>query len=402
MRGMGAMKRRIADGCQDMSAHLMTIGFRRLLLSLVLLIFLMPPGILRAHEMRPAIVDLTVRQDGTLSVDMATNLEAMLAGVGPEHSDTDDASNTAAYEAFRAKHSKALESDFKGFRQRLIDAIALTADGAPVRLAIVGLEVPETGDVSLPRTSTIRLEGRLPEGATTLGWRFDAAYGASVIRLRTGEAPISHSAYLAPGEASAHIVVDRITAQSAWSVFVNYVVVGFEHILPRGLDHILFVIGLFLLSVRLKPLVAQITGFTLAHTLTLALGMLGFVRISPAIVEPLIALSIIYVAIENTLTDRLQRWRPAIVFGFGLLHGLGFAGVLAEFGLPDEHFITGLIAFNLGVELGQLVVIGFCFLAVGLWFGRASWYRRAVAVPASIVIGLIAGFWFLQRVGVLA
>ena len=168
--------------------------------------------------------------------------------------------------------------------------------------------------------------------------------------------------------------------------------------MPKGLDHILFVVGLFLLSTKLGSLLWQVTAFTLAHTVTLALGILGYVSISPAIVEPLIALSIVYVAVENIMTDKLHRWRPVIVFCFGLLHGLGFAGVLQEIGLSSTHFVTGLIAFNVGVELGQLTVIAICFLAVGFWFGSKLWYRRLITTPASIGIAVIASWWVFERV----
>jgi hypothetical protein len=131
---------------------------------------------------------------------------------------------------------------------------------------------------------------------------------------------------------------------------------------------------------------------------TLALGIYGVVRISPAIVEPLIAASIVFVAVENLFTDRLQRWRPAVVFGFGLLHGLGFAGVLKEIGLPSSQFVTALIGFNLGVELGQLTVIAACFLGVGFWFRHRHWYRWAITMPASAVVAIVATVWFFQRI----
>ena len=392
------MKRPVRGRCQDG-----LFGLRSILLALGTVVLSLSAGGAAAHEMRPTIVDLTVEEGGALSVSMTANVEAMLAGIGPEHEDTGEAPSAAAYDAFRQKLPADLLADIETFAPGLIDGVTVTADGQPLDLAFASADVPEIGDVDLARSTLIRLDGRLPAGTAALGWRLVPAFGDSVIRLRSSAvAAVKYSAYLAAGEVSEPMPIDRIEAPSAWSVFADYTVVGFDHILPKGLDHILFVVGLFLLSTRLKPLVAQVTGFTLAHTLTLALGMLGIVQISPAIVEPLIALSIVYVAIENTLTDRLQRWRPAIVFAFGLLHGLGFAGVLAEFGLPNEHFAVGLIAFNLGVELGQLTVIGLCFLAVGLWFGRTSWYRQAVAVPASIGIAMIAGFWFLQRVGVLA
>ena len=167
--------------------------------------------------------------------------------------------------------------------------------------------------------------------------------------------------------------------------------------MPKGLDHILFIIGLFLLSPRLKPLLWQVTTFTLAHSLTLALSMLGVLKLPSSIVEPLIARSIVYVAVENMMTDRLQRWRPAVIFAFGLLHGLGFAGVLSEIGLSTADFAAGLIAFNVGVELGQLAVVAACFLTVGLFRG-APFYRAAITVPASLVIAVVGAYWFIERV----
>ena len=102
-------------------------------------------------------------------------------------------------------------------------------------------------------------------------------------------------------------------------------------------------------------------------------------------------------AVENIVSDRLSRWRPAVVFSFGLLHGLGFAAVLQEFGLPENGFFAALIGFNVGVELGQVVVIALAFLLVGLWFRTKPWYRRRIAVPASALIALVGAFWFLQR-----
>ncbi len=172
--------------------------------------------------------------------------------------------------------------------------------------------------------------------------------------------------------------------------------VGFLHIVPKGLDHILFVIGLFLLSTRLRALLWQVTAFTVAHTVTLAVGALGIVQISPAIVEPLIAASIVYVAIENLATSRLHVWRPVVVFCFGLLPGFGFAGVLREIGPASGQFVMSLFAFNLGVEFGQLAVIAGSFLVVG-WAMKRKWYRRAVVMPASLAIGIVAAIWFAQR-----
>ncbi len=121
-------------------------------------------------------------------------------------------------------------------------------------------------------------------------------------------------------------------------------------------------------------------------------------QVPPAVVEPLIAASIVYVAVENILTTTYRKSRTLVVFGFGLLHGLGFAAVLGEIGLDPARFITGLIGFNIGVELGQITVIALAYLAVGLWFGQKDWYRNVVAIPASLAIAIVGAFWFVQRV----
>ena len=98
------------------------------------------------------------------------------------------------------------------------------------------------------------------------------------------------------------------------------------------------------------------------------------------------------------MTKDLKRWRPILVFVFGLLHGLGFAGVLSEIGIPDAFFLESLIAFNLGVELGQLAVIGIAYLMVGLFFSKSSWYRKRVVIPGSLTISLIGAWWVYERV----
>lgn len=182
-----------------------------------------------------------------------------------------------------------------------------------------------------------------------------------------------------------------------------YLQLGFLHILPKGLDHILFVLSLFLASTRLRPLLIQITTFTIAHTITLALAASGVVSAPAAIVEPLIALSIAFVAIENIFFKDMTRWRPLVVFGFGLFHGLGFAGVLAELGLPQHQFTAALVSFNVGVEAGQLTVVGLALIP-SLLLRRLlqredaeRLYRPIAVVPASVCIAIIAIWWAVER-----
>ena len=188
-----------------------------------------------------------------------------------------------------------------------------------------------------------------------------------------------------------------------WAMFApefTWIAVGFQHIIPKGLDHILFILGLFFLAGGWRRLLLQITGFTVAHSLTLGLSMYGIVSVPAAVVEPLIALSIVYVAVDNLYASTLARWRIMVVCVFGLLHGLGFASVLAEIGLPQERFLLDLALFNIGVELGQITVIALALLCVG-WFKRQAWYESIIAYPATIAIAGTGAFWFLKRIVVL-
>jgi hypothetical protein len=180
------------------------------------------------------------------------------------------------------------------------------------------------------------------------------------------------------------------------SIF-RYLKVGFVHIIPEGLDHILFVLGLFLLVPKMRPLLVQVTCFTAAHTLTLGLSMYGVVSLPSGLVEPMIAFSIAFVAIENVLTDKIHPWRPALVFLFGLLHGLGFATVLNEVGLPQDEFLFALVFFNVGVEFGQLFVLVAAFLLIG-GFRRQRWYRSRLTIPFSCLIGVVGFFWTIERI----
>jgi hypothetical protein len=180
------------------------------------------------------------------------------------------------------------------------------------------------------------------------------------------------------------------------AVFGRYLVLGIEHIVPKGLDHILFVLGLFLLSTRWRPLLWQVSLFTLAHTLTLGLAAAGYVSAPAHIIEPLIAFSIAWVAIENLLHDRLNAFRLLVVFAFGLLHGLGFASVLGDLGLPTGQFMISLVGFNLGVELGQLGVILGAFVLV-FWARGKPFYRPWIVRPASVVIAGIGLYWGIER-----
>lgn len=196
----------------------------------------------------------------------------------------------------------------------------------------------------------------------------------------------------------AHTVNYELENAPLHNIVWYYVKLGVLHIIPNGFDHILFVAGLCLLSTKIKTILWQATAFTVAHSITLALSMKGVITLPSAIVEPIIALSILFVAIENILLDELKPWRIVIVFMFGLIHGLGFASALNEIGLPPNKFLTSILSFNLGVEIGQIVVIVTVFALLILPFGKKPWYRKRVVYPLSGLIALIALWWTIQRI----
>jgi len=283
-----------------------------------------------------------------------------------------------------------------GFDELLLRRVTLTIDGVEVQPGVAYTVSPSTPD----RASfvTIRLTGALPEGAQSLQWTYGWTYTAYAFTVHRDGDPQPTTAWLEGDQPSASITLHGpAPVVSRFQVATRYLRLGFTHIIPHGLDHILFVLGVFLLSHRLRPLLLQVTAFTVAHSITLALTIFGVVSASPSVVEPLIALSIAYVALENLVVNSIKPWRILVVFGFGLLHGLGFAGALQALGLPRSEFVTALVTFNLGVEAGQVAVIGTAFLVVGLWCGTRPWYRRRVVLPASALIACVGVYWTVER-----
>jgi hypothetical protein len=196
---------------------------------------------------------------------------------------------------------------------------------------------------------------------------------------------------------SAHVIVGELEKMSKAEAALLYLELGYQHIIPLGLDHILFVLSLFLLSPKLKPLLWQATAFTVAHSVTLGLSMYHVITPPAKIVEPIIALSIMYVALENIFTTRFKTSRIGIVFLFGLVHGMGFANALGNLGLPERSYLSSLVMFNAGVELGQVSIILLSFFLLGKWFGDKPYYRKVIVIPLSVLIAVTAAVWTVQR-----
>lgn len=202
---------------------------------------------------------------------------------------------------------------------------------------------------------------------------------------------------LTASQPSVHLYGAADDTRGMGEIASAYVVLGVEHILS-GIDHLLFVIGLLFLVGFNRRLVGTITAFTLAHSLTLASSALGWLTLRSPPVEATIALSIVLIAAEalhrrQTLS---RRWPALVAFGFGLVHGLGFAGALKQIGLPDNHLLVALLTFNVGVEIGQLLVVG---LAWAVCRAMRPWQNFSLArAPALYAIGGIAAYWSIGRV----
>ncbi|HEV3032387.1 MAG TPA: HupE/UreJ family protein [Polyangia bacterium] len=206
--------------------------------------------------------------------------------------------------------------------------------------------------------------------------------------------PPPPGAYEAAGRAALAARAQAARAEPVGSGFLAFFVQGIFHILG-GLDHVLFVVALISVVASWRQLAMVVTSFTAAHSITLALGALDLVRLSPRVVEPLIAVTILYVALENVLRGE-PRSRLGITFGFGLVHGFGFSSVLRDLGLSRAHLLPVLLGFNLGVETGQLLIVA--PLAPFVWWLR----RRTGAYPrfrlgVNACVALAAAFWFIQR-----
>jgi hypothetical protein len=361
--------------------------------------------------LRPSIINIQIIDTARVTLDFRINAEAMIAGIGPQHVNTTDAPEAAQYDRLRKLSATQLEVEFDTFLNVFLNRIELAFDQEITTLSLDQIIIPDTGDISLVRLSNLMLTGSIPANARDLQFVWDQKFGNAVLRVQLPKQSKPVLFWIKEGAAPVHVDISDITfKQSVWEVTRNYLQLGFTHIIPKGMDHILFVMGLFLFSYRWKPLLWQVSAFTLAHTVTLVLTALQWINPTPTVVEPLIALSIAYIGIENIFVKKLHFWRTVVVFGFGLLHGLGFGGILLELGLPQQEFFMALITFNAGVELGQISVLAiaalllFIFRKVALKIFRSKYettldtvYHKLIVIPGSLAITAVGLFWAAER-----
>lgn len=340
-----------------------------------------------AHELGTTQASITFGPDRAFAVTVTTDAQALLEKL-----------ETMVERPLIPPGATALELEAR--LNELADTIAtrmrLAFDGDAIQPQVrVAVVAPR--DSSSPQTARIAFRGARPGGATTFTWQYGWTYTSYPLSLRLSPDAEPLVEWLDGSDVSRPLpAVAGDPVPNRYRTMVRYLWLGFTHIVPLGTDHVLFVLGLFLLNSRVRPLLMQVSAFTLAHSITLGLTMHGVVSLPSSVVEPLIALSIGYVAVENLWRSELSPSRLVLVFACGLLHGLGFAGVLTELGLPAGEFVTALASFNVGVEIAQIAILAAAFALVGI-HARRGWYRDRVAIPASLAIACVAFYWTVER-----
>ena len=342
-----------------------------------------------AHEIGTTQVRFTLHEDHSWSAAITTAPQALVNKLEAE----------AGQQRSADLDADALRVTLDRFGPSLAGHIDVRFDGvaSPADVSISQLELPS--DAASPAFVVLLAKGAAPDNSQSITWRYGLVYSTyAVVFAEEGGGPASTQWLDGDATSRPFPIAANVGPPTYLEIIGQYLRLGFLHIVPQGLDHILFVIGLFLLTTKLSGLLAQITAFTVAHSVTLGLTMYGIVSLPSRIVEPLIALSVAYVGIENMMTSKLTPWRPAVVFGFGLLHGMGFAGVLTELQLSRAEIIPALVSFNVGIEFAQLAVIATAFFTVAMWNCDKPWYRTRFVIPASAALAATGLFWTVQRI----
>ena len=275
----------------------------------------------------------------------------------------------------------SLEAIENPLTPQMADVQFVLVGAKPSSESIIAIRLKDALDVPWPCLVRVDSSATLPiSRLLTAGTRSSGDIRLNDLRAKSGEG----------------YVVSAVLQIQAWLPSLTWLVVGIQHIIPMGFDHMVFILGLFFLSTKLSSLLLQVTAFTLAHSVTLGLTTLGYIAAPTHFVEPLIAASILYVAIDNLYSRHVAKWRLLVVTAFGLLHGLGFASALSELAMPEGSVLPALLLFNLGVEIGQITVLLTAYLVFG-WLQRWPLYRQRVAEPASMTIACLGLYWLIKR-----
>ena len=290
-----------------------------------------------------------------------------------------------------------------------VSRLALIADGTPIFLSRGGVAqlLPKNRGETPIR---ILLKANIPTGAKILTVRgrlfpTDPKH-RTVLTVHGADGQLLHEAVLTPDMPESVVILGSASTQNPFAVFVQFVKEGIYHI-AIGPDHILFVIALLLMGGNLGQLLKVVTAFTVAHSITLILAALGIVRVPSSIVEPTIAASIVFVGVRvlqnkwrkpDTAPVKVSEERLPYAFGFGLVHGFGFAGALAELDLPRQALAVSLFGFNIGVEIGQATLVLMVAPLLALLHRRYPEIAYRLVIAIALVVIAAGAYWFGERI----
>ena len=368
---------------------------KRLFFLLLLLL-----GSAKADVVKPALVEVSLFSDYRVEVAIELSLEAAMSDIGTQYKNTQDAPSSDYYDELRALEPAVLRQRFDSFSAEFQQGFDLKLDGQSMPLSLIQAEIDIIGYKKRPRKTRLVYEAQFKRWPSEFRWQYIKRYGDSALRWQIYQADSynwSQWTWLREGAASESIELSQAPQPDMLSQVSQFIGIGFDHVIPLGWDHILFIVGMALSSLVFRNLLLLTLTFTVAHTLTLGLAAADLVNISARIVEPLIAFSIAYVALENLSPRFVLKRKTVWVFVFGLVHGLGFASMLREFEMVERDFLTTLISFNIGVELAQVLVVVLTVLPLLLLRTIGVSYRQWAVMPISILIAVIGLWWGIER-----
>ena len=356
---------------------------------------------LKSHEIKPSIADFSINES-SLTFEIRLNAELILSGIdASDIQNTDNSNLSYKYDDLRKLPDNDLKDNIMSNWNNISQNIYIKLDGDVQELNLLSIEIINQRNYEVTRDTIINFHIPLDKKNTSFSFSMSKKFGSIILREQNLNKNVDqlYTNYLNSGDASDLINLNHTVALTKINSFIKYLFLGIEHIIPKGLDHMLFIIGLFLFSNLIRPLLLQVTMFTIAHTITLVIASLSLINVNASIVEPLIALSIVYIGVENIFKKYSNtKIRYYVIFLFGLLHGLGFALVLKDVGLDYSNLLMNLVSFNIGVEIAQIFILFLLFLTIGLFFSKKKYYKIIFQIPLSLFISLIAIYWFVERI----
>ena len=356
---------------------------------------------LKSHEIKPSIADFSINES-SLTFEIRLNAELILSGIdASDIQNTDNSNLSYKYDDLRKLPDNDLKENIMSNWDNISQNIYIKLDGDVQKLNLLSIEIINQRNYEVTRDTIINFHIPLDKKNTSFSFSMSKKFGSIILREQNLNKNVDqlYTNYLNSGDASDLINLNHTVALTKINSFIKYLFLGIEHIIPKGLDHMLFIIGLFLFSNLIRPLLLQVTMFTIAHTITLVIASLSLINVNGSIVEPLIALSIVYIGVENIFKKYSNtKIRYYVIFLFGLLHGLGFALVLKDVGLDYSNLLINLVSFNIGVEIAQIFILFLLYLTIGLFFSKKKYYKIIFQIPLSLFISLIAIYWFVERI----